>query len=348
MKVIISGGGTAGHVNAGIAIAEEIKSKYPKSKILFVGTKRGIESTIVPKEGFNIKYINSRGIKKESFIKIIKSLFLIPISILQSFFIILKFNPNVVIGVGGFSSGPFLLASYFMFKRIFILEQNSVMGFTNSLLKYISTKVFTAFPIEGKNFICVGNPVRKRLNISENKMNKNKFCLFIFGGSQGSRAINEGVISQLEELNKLNIKIIHQTGKLDFERVKREYEKYSNKDYIVKDYIYDIENVYKEADLIVSRSGASSVFEIIEVSVPSILIPLPSAADNHQFYNAKYLVDRSASVLLEQREILNLANKIKYYLENKEALNKMKLELKKLKQVKSPQSIILSEIERYF
>lgn len=359
-RILVTGGGTAGHVNAGISIIEMFKNKFPQGNVLFVGTKRGIESTLITRAGFPIKYINSRGLNRERFHILLLSIFLIPVSIIQSLFIVMFFRPQAVIGVGGFCSGPVLLASWLLGRPVFILEQNTVMGVTNRLNARFAKKVFTAFPLskykDPKVIVC-GNPIRSTISASKKSLAKQKgdfsdtkFNIFIFGGSQGSMAINKCITDSITLLNKIKgISVYHQTGKLDYERVRQEY-KTAIFEHEVFAYTHDMASIYNKADIVISRSGASTVFELISAKLPSILIPLPTAADNHQYFNAKYLKDVGACDLLEQKEFTpeNLDKKIMYYMGNKDVLVHMINNLEELSvKGKRPEEIIIEAVLEY-
>jgi UDP-N-acetylglucosamine--N-acetylmuramyl-(pentapeptide) pyrophosphoryl-undecaprenol N-acetylglucosamine transferase len=287
------------------------------------------------------------------------AIFLIPVSIIQSFFIVLKFRPSAVIGVGGFCSGPVLFASWMLRKPIFILEQNTVMGITNRIGSRFAKKVFTAFPLskyKSQKVIVCGNPVRSSISSSKKslaKLNKNStdpyFNIFIFGGSQGSMAINKCITDAIPLLNKLKgISVNHQTGKVDYERVRQEYKR-ATFDHEVFDYSHDMPALYDQADIVISRAGASTIFELISAKLPSVLIPLPTAADNHQYFNAKFLKNYGACEMLEQKEFTpeNLNKKLIFYIKNKEVLVEM---IKKLKELsvksKRPEEIIIEAVEK--
>jgi UDP-N-acetylglucosamine--N-acetylmuramyl-(pentapeptide) pyrophosphoryl-undecaprenol N-acetylglucosamine transferase len=348
-KIIVAGGGTSGHVNAGISIVEEFKKEFKAVDILFIGTKRGKESKIIPKKNYKISYINSRGLKRENIFIFIYALFLIPVSIIQSLIKLLKFRPQLVFGVGGFSAGPVCLAARILKIPVYILEQNIVLGLTNKLISKFASATFTAFPMENKNFIFTGNPVRDEIKKVNYKTSLDKFKIFIFGGSLGARAINNTIIKAIPLLNKIkDIEIVHQTGSLDYEKVKNAYKKAKFK-HKVYDYTYDIYKEYKDLDLLICRSGASSVFEIIASCVPSILIPLPTAADNHQYYNAKFLHDIGASDILKQEFLTKdvLLSKITYYMNNKIKLYDMVDKLKLLRSKEKAQTKIVKYIKRH-
>ncbi|MEI6092449.1 MAG: undecaprenyldiphospho-muramoylpentapeptide beta-N-acetylglucosaminyltransferase [bacterium] len=358
MKIIVAGGGTAGHVNAGITILDEIKKKYPKTKTLFIGTKRGLEKDLVPKAGYDVKFIRARGLNRESFFVLFYSLCLIPFSIIHSLFIILKFKPDAVIGVGGFASGPFVLAGSLLRKPIFLLEQNAVMGFTNRMLIRFAKKIFVAFPLanikksDAHKAVITGNPIRSSISPSsrykETKLKKDTLNIFVFGGSQGARAINNCIAAAIPALNKLkSIKIIHQTGKPDHQKMIEAY-KDAKFEYEVHDYIYGINKIYDQTDLVIARSGASTIFELIAARVPSILIPLPTAADNHQYYNALFLSEKGGTELIEQKKVRVelLLERISYYQGHMNELDNMSNKLKQIEfSKKRPEQIIIETIE---
>ncbi|MBN1114740.1 MAG: undecaprenyldiphospho-muramoylpentapeptide beta-N-acetylglucosaminyltransferase [Oligoflexia bacterium] len=352
-KIVIAGGGTAGHVNAGIAILDEYKKSYPDGESLFIGTKRGLEKKLIPRAGYNIKFINARGLKREKVLILIYSLVLIPFSVLQSLVILSRFKPRAVIGVGGFASGPVLLAAILLGKKIFILEQNTVMGFTNRFFVKFAEKAFLAFPLSKKigfmeqKLVVCGNPVRSSIKHVPVRQ-KDNFNIFIFGGSQGARAINYCVIKTLPLLNNLkNINVIHQTGRHDFEKVRHAYRDFIHPNEVIN-YILDIENVYKRADLIIARAGASTISELVITGIPSILIPLPTAADNHQYYNAKYLSDCNAAILVEQKDLTAklLFEKINTCINSRAEMDDMRKNLDKLsKKNSNAPAVILKTIE---
>ncbi len=336
MRIMIAGGGTAGHVNAGIAIMDEFKKQDPNVQLLFVGTRRGIEKDLIPKAGHKIEFINSRGLNRESVPVLLYSMFLIPISMLQSLTILLKFKPDAVIGVGGFASGPVVLSSALLKKQIFLVEQNAVMGFTNRILSRFAKLIFSAFPLktfkDQSKVLVYGNPVRESIKPSDKQSTNKTFTIFVFGGSQGARAINNCIIASIQGLNSIgDIKVYHQTGKYDLENVLTAYKE-AKFEYQVFDYTLDIHKIYDEADIIVSRSGASTVFELINADLPSILIPLPTAADNHQYFNAKFLCDAGGAVMLEQKDLgpQKLVNRLKEFKDKPSLLDEMRKKIRKM------------------
>jgi len=355
-KLLVVGGGTAGHVNSGLAIIEYFKNKEKDLEVLYIGTRRGIESKLVESYNINIKYINIRGLKRENYFIFIYSIILIPIALVQSLIILLSFKPSFVIGVGGFVSGPVVLIASLLRIKTYILEQNSVMGFTNTLLLRFVNNIFISFPLAKEpmhkyynKILYTGNPIRESIN-NITKIKSKKFNLFIFGGSQGARSINFAIANILDKLSQINnLKIYHQTGALDFKRIKQEYEK-RNLDYELFPYILDIDKIYEVSSLIVSRAGASSISEIISANIPSILIPLPTASDNHQYYNAKYLHDFDACILIEQVNLNTnlLIDQINELVLNQEKITNIKNNLKKLKLKEAkkglPQELIYNKV----
>ena len=333
IKLIVAGGGTAGHINAGLSIMEEFEKKH-SATCLFVGTKRGMESKLLPRSNRKIAYISSRGLSRQSLPIFIYSLLLLPVSLIQSLIIVSRFKPDAVIGVGGYSSGPVILASWLFRVPIFLLEQNAILGLSNRLLIGFAKKLFSAFPIKNKKYetkiVKLGNPIRS--DIKKSKGSLKPFTIFIFGGSQGARAINQAVAACIPMLNKLkDIKIIHQAGRLDVASVKKAY-KDADFEYEVHEYIYDIASVYQQTDLVISRAGASTIFELLSARLPSILIPLPTAADDHQRHNAMFLSDNDCCELLEQKKLSpeKLYERISYYTSDTSRLSSMKKALEKL------------------
>ncbi len=325
--LIVTGGGTGGHVAAGIAVAEEWQKQQPQnSGVLFVGSKGGIEEKMVPKAGYPLLLLKIGSLNRVGILKQLQTIIQLPFAFLHSFLILLKYRPKAVIGVGGYASGPFLLVASLISApfgcKISILEQNSVPGFTNRILGKFVKIIFITFPdIEnifstGKT-ILTGNPVRSQLKPLEPAAH-NPFCVFIFGGSQGARGINNLVIEALEHLKDYRDKIhfIHQTGSGDFDKVKAAYKDGGFNAFVEK-FIIDMKPCYEKASVIICRSGSSTLSEIATVKRAAVLIPFPYAANDHQKKNAKYFADTNAAILLDEKttsglllstQILNLFN----------------------------------------
>ena len=311
-KVIISGGGTGGHIYPAIAIASAFKEIDPQIDVLFVGAEGKMEMEKVPKAGFNIIGLPVVGINRAHLWKN----FLFPIKLIQSlykaFAILKSFKPDVVIGVGGYASGPTLIGAWFRKIPFFIQEQNSFAGITNKVLGPKARHIFVAYPGMSKFFpsekiTLTGNPVRKDLiDLSGKKEKASVFfslkenipTILIIGGSQGARSINLAILDGLAQFEKAGIQLIWQTG-IHFENeAKNALSKFPNLSCFVSAFIYEMDFAYAMADLVVSRAGALSVSEICLSGKPSLLVPFPNAAEDHQTKNAKSLVMENAAILI--------------------------------------------------
>lgn len=308
--LIIAGGGTGGHVLAGIALAQEWKKIHGiDSRVQFVGAVGGLEERLVPQNGFALDVLNIGALNRVSKLRRLKTLYQLPFSIMKSIYLFLKHRPNAVIGVGGYASGPMVLVSA-LFGKLFgtktaILEQNSVAGFTNRVLSKFVDRVFLALPIENTPFSqskikVTGNPIRNQLS-PQAAPGFNPFTLFIFGGSQGAIGINTLIIEALPFLKQHKIKFIHQTGVNDYERVKKAYDDHGIHARVEK-FIDQMPDCYRESSLIVCRAGSSTLAELAAVGRPAIFVPLPTAADNHQEINARIFTSHGAGWLLNQNE----------------------------------------------
>jgi len=309
-RLIVAGGGTGGHVLAGVAIADCWK-KAVSADAIFIGAVGGIEEKLVPRSGYQLHLLSLGSLKGVGLGKQFKTLLKIPFALLISFSLLIRYRPTAVIGVGGYASGPFVLAArligWLWQTRVAILEQNAVPGFTNRLLARFVDKIFSAFPgleksLPGNKVILTGNPVRaemKRLGPSSRK----PFTVFIFGGSQGAVGINTLVLEALPLLKDYHhlLKFIHQTGEKDYQRVFEGYEE--NKiEARVEKFIYEMAQAYEEASIVICRAGSSTLAEIAAVGRASVLIPFPQAADNHQEKNAQIFQDKKAARMLRQSE----------------------------------------------
>ncbi len=313
-RLLVAGGGTGGHLFPGVAVAEELRRLDPESEVLFVGTKRGIESRVLPDLGWQLELIDVSGIKTVGFAGAIRGALRVPGALMQSRQIIRAFKPDLVLGVGGYASGPVVLAAKLMRVRTAILEQNSIPGMTNRILGKVAKRVFLSFAhtqrfFKSRKSELVGNPIRRQIlealggesEASSGADKRDSLRLFVFGGSQGAVAVNAMCCAAAEKLREQNIvfDIVHQTGKADLEATRERYEKGG----VAADcraFIEDMASEYKAADLIVSRAGATTIAELGIVGLPAILIPYPFAANNHQELNAQEMVDSGAAVLLRQ------------------------------------------------
>jgi UDP-N-acetylglucosamine--N-acetylmuramyl-(pentapeptide) pyrophosphoryl-undecaprenol N-acetylglucosamine transferase len=310
-KVIISAGGTGGHIYPAIAVAESLKKHNPSLQILFVGAEGKMEMEKVPKAGFEIIGLPIAGINRSHIWKNINFPFKLISSLLKASAIIRNFKPDTVIGFGGYASGPILILSRLMNIPYFIQEQNSFAGITNKFLAKKAEKIFVAYPNMAKFFpqekiIWTGNPVRKDLISNKNTkkqglghfdLEEDKLTILIIGGSQGARTINQSIASGLKNIPKDTIQLIWQTGN-SFEQDAKEFLKETEIKAYCSAFIYEMDKAYAAADLIVSRAGALSVSEICLAAKPSILVPFPNAAEDHQTENAKVLVQEGAAILV--------------------------------------------------
>jgi len=331
-RLVIAGGGTGGHLFPGIAIAEALLEIEPDAEVLFVGTERGIEHTAVPKAGYRLELIEVGGLKRVSGIQRIKTLGNIPLAILASRGILKRFGATAVIGVGGYASGPVVLAARGMGIPTAICEQNSVPGLTNKVLGRLVRKVYATFESSRRffpddRFVLAGNPVRKSFRNAATaaaEVASEPGLIFTFGGSQGARPLNQTVPGALGLLKARGraIKAIHQAGKSDGADVEAAYTK-AGVDAEVTPFIDDMATTYRRADVVICRAGATSCAEVAALGVPAILVPFPQAADDHQTTNARDLSDRGAAILLPQSEMTEerLADEIDALLEDRDRRN---------------------------
>ncbi|MBT4747025.1 MAG: undecaprenyldiphospho-muramoylpentapeptide beta-N-acetylglucosaminyltransferase [Candidatus Thioglobus sp.] len=293
-KILIMAGGTGGHIFPALAIANELK-KYP-CHIEWLGSKKGMENEIVPKNNLPLHTVNAVGLRGKNIISLIKAPFQLALATVQVVSVFIKTKPDVVLGMGGFASGIGGVIAWIFRVPLFIHEQNAIPGTTNKLLSKIATQTFQAFDNAFDSHtgaITVCNPVA--FKVKKSSANNKKLNLLIVGGSLGSKPINN-VVTNLGS----NINIWHQTGKLHFDSVQSQYKKKSVK---VTAFIDDMSNAYAWADVVLCRAGAMTVSELMLSATPSILIPLSYAIDNHQFYNAKILADQNAGILIEQKNL---------------------------------------------
>lgn len=316
-KLLISGGGTGGHIFPAIAIANGIKARLKDVDILFVGAKGRMEMEKVPQAGFPIEGLWISGIQRSLTLKNLMFPFKLLDSLIKARRIVRLFQPDAVVGTGGYASGPLLKAAANAGYPTLILEQNSYPGITNRWLGKVVDVVCTAYDGMEKYFpaekmVVTGSPIRKNIceiNTSSAEARKffglveNRKTLLIIGGSQGAQRINEAVAQHVEQLLATGMQIIWQTGKLSLEMAEKSLlnSKFRNR-VVVKDFIYEMDKAYATADVVVSRAGAIAIAEIIQVNKPAVFIPLPSAAEDHQTRNAKALVAKEAALLLEEKD----------------------------------------------
>ncbi|HET6372616.1 MAG TPA: undecaprenyldiphospho-muramoylpentapeptide beta-N-acetylglucosaminyltransferase [Candidatus Polarisedimenticolia bacterium] len=310
--VLVAGGGTGGHIFPGVAIARELMERLPGCEVLFVGTERGLETKIVPAAGFRLLTIRSAGITGKRVWAKVKGLALIPLSFWQSLGVIGRTRPRLVIGVGGYSSGPVLAAAILRRVPTLIHESNYVPGATNRWLAPYVSEVAVTFEesigqLSGRGIV-TGNPVRREFaHVTPRPGGAVRKNLLVFGGSQGARAINRAVCDALPALAALKgrLFVTHQTGEADLGMVAAAYKEagFAEGDAEVRPFIGGIWEAFANADLIVSRSGATTVAELTAAGRPAILVPFAAAAHDHQTFNARKLSAGGAALLIPEREL---------------------------------------------
>lgn len=315
MKVIISGGGTGGHIYPAVAIANELKAQQPDAEILFVGALGKMEMEKVPKEGYKIVGLPIAGFNRSNLLSNISFPFKLLKSLFKAYSLVKSFKPDVAVGVGGFASGPTLKMANFLGVKTLIQEQNSYAGVTNKILSKKAQKVCVAYPdmdqfFEKDKVIFTGNPVRNDMLLSGIMKNdaKRHFgldsakpTLLVIGGSLGALSINKAVQAGLNVLLSNGIQVIWQTGKGYIEEAKKAVS--ALKGIYVSDFIYEMDKAYAAADVVVSRAGALSVSELALVGKASILVPFPYAAEDHQTKNAESLSKKDAAILLPDNQV---------------------------------------------
>jgi UDP-N-acetylglucosamine--N-acetylmuramyl-(pentapeptide) pyrophosphoryl-undecaprenol N-acetylglucosamine transferase len=354
MKIIIAGGGTGGHLYPGIAVAEEFLRRDPSNSVLFVGAEHGIEARVIPKEGYRIRLLKTEGLVGRSFLKKIKASCLFVLSIFQAMKIISSERPEVVIGVGGYASAGMVLAARIKGIKTMIMEQNSVPGFTNRTLGRFADAIAVTYQ-EGYSFFnrdktyLTGNPVRKSIlskDMSEGGTayaDKASFNVLVFGGSQGAGAINRAVTGTLHYLLDLrqNIRFIHQTGEADLKTTADAYRQLGFK-YITEPFIYRMSDAYAAADMVVCRSGATTLAEITMTGKAAVLVPYPYAASNHQEFNARKLEDMGAAIVITEKQLNGeiLAKTVRELYENTEKRAQMQKASKSLGRAGAAEKIV--------
>jgi UDP-N-acetylglucosamine--N-acetylmuramyl-(pentapeptide) pyrophosphoryl-undecaprenol N-acetylglucosamine transferase len=318
VRLLVAGGGTGGHLFPGIALADEVRRRGA-SEVLFVGTRRGIEIRAVPAAGYALETLEVTGLKRMGLLGTLRGLVRVPLALLRSYAILRRFRPDIVVGVGGYASGPMVLAAALTGYPTAIQEQNSVPGITNRILGYLVRSVFIAFDEAVRCFPArkverLGNPVRRAIvaalegAMTEGAMpappSDGKFRILVVGGSQGARAVSDLVIGAAPILSNQNVdfSLVHQTGSADFERIQARYRELGLQSRVqVQAFIDDMVSAYGAADLVIGRAGALTLAELAIVGKPAVLVPLPTAADDHQTKNAAHFAEVGAALVLDQR-----------------------------------------------
>ena len=339
-RFLFAGGGTGGHLYPAIAVADEIRRLKPESEILFVGTKSKIEGRVVPKLGYGFKSIWIKGFARKFNMENLLFPIKLLVSLVQSLFISFRFKPRVAIGSGGYVAGPAIWGASVLGAKVILMESNSYPGVTTRLLERYADEVNISFE-DSKKYLrrpdkikLTGNPVRSELGSSTKEESKksfgldeNKFTILVLGGSLGAASINEAVAGCVEELENKSLQIIWQTGKNYYHSYKN-----INLDSVkILDFIEDMNKAYSACDLLVARAGATTIAELTVLGIPSILIPSPHVAENHQYYNAKSLADNNAAVLIKDSDVKSLLkDKILEVVANKKLLNSLSENLKRI------------------
>ncbi len=360
MRILITGGGTGGHVYPAIAIADEFKKRFPDSEILFVGAQGKLEMEKVPAKGYKIIGLKIRGLNKKFSFDTVKSVFLYLGSVFKAKKILKNFKPDIIIGVGGYASAAVLFAAKKKYECIFLQEQNSYPGFTNRYFVKFAKKIFVAYEgmekyLPAEKISVTGNPVRNILERMPEKQEALEYfgfqpdmpVIFLTGGSLGARTLNESILRHLDLLLKSNVQLLWQTGKIYYEEM---LERTKNIDLqgkvVIKPFIDKMEYAYASADLIISRAGAITISELTLIGKPVIFVPSPNVAEDHQKKNALALAENNAALMVEDKEapekLLPLAVET---LRNPELMTNLGKNIKKFAKPTATQEIVKQIVE---
>ncbi|MEW6321254.1 MAG: undecaprenyldiphospho-muramoylpentapeptide beta-N-acetylglucosaminyltransferase [Acidobacteriota bacterium] len=315
MRVVIAGGGTGGHLYPGIALAREIRRRDPEAVVVFAGTARGLEARVVPREGFPLELLRVAGLKGQSRLALLRGLALLPLAAIDAWRVLSAHRPDVVVGVGGFASGPVLALAALRGRPTLLLEQNALPGLTNRLLARLVDAAAVTFEESLRFFprtgFVAGNPVRpeffdspRREANDESSSPRRAARVLIVGGSQGAHAINVAMVAAAERLAAAGVRceVVHQTGERDLGLVRDAYRR-AGIEARVEAFLFEIDREMTRADLVVARAGATTLAELAASRTPAVLVPLPTATDDHQRRNAEVLASRGAAVVLDERTL---------------------------------------------
>lgn len=349
LRVIIAGGGTGGHVFPALSVGCEMMKRG--AQVVFVGTKKGLESELVHKMGWQIEYIPAPKWKGEGVLKRISAMARIPVSVVMAIKKLFRFKPDVVIGVGGYASVPMLIAAAIKRLPTVLMEQNSIPGLANRILGRVAKRVCITFPSSGSYFnpgkvVFTGNPVREEIrDVSKNLPSfQDTFIVLCFGGSQGAKSINEAMFAGLRFLRNRShgMKIYHQIGySMDMEMARDIYER-EGFDARVFRFIDDIADCYSRAHMVICRAGATSISELMVAGRPTVLVPYPFAANNHQEENAKYVVEGGGAITVLNRDISGekIAEIISEFMSHPEKLKAMNEAMLKMAKPDAAEAIV--------
>lgn len=340
-KILIAAGGTGGHIFPGVAIASEFLSRDAGCSAMFVGTRRGLEERIIKSMGWPLYFVSQSGIKGKGVVGRLLAMCRLPLAMFEAMRILIHTSPSLFVSIGGYAAGPVAIMAWTMRIPVVLVEPNAIPGLTNRILGRFARKIFVSFDEAASRFkvektIKTGTPVRGEvLKARDGKVKNNSdFCVFVFGGSQGAKTLNRAMIDAAEILKNEagRIRVIHQVGGNEIIKdVKGAYVS-SGIDAQVYDFVDNIWECYSDADFVIARSGAGTVAELMALGIPSILVPYPFAADDHQRANAKSLVDSGGAKMLTDDECTgeNVASILKEMLDDPSELNVMKNKLKEM------------------
>ncbi|MDA3898157.1 MAG: undecaprenyldiphospho-muramoylpentapeptide beta-N-acetylglucosaminyltransferase [Desulfobacteraceae bacterium] len=346
LRILIAGGGTGGHLFPGIAIAEVFMKRQPATRVLFVTSGKKIEETVLAKTLFEKKLISVQGIKGKGLMAKLASLCRLPKGMIDALRLLIGFKPHVVIGMGAYSAGPVIAGAWMLRIHRVIHEQNSIPGLTNRLLSGLVEKIYVSFPNTGfKQTVShkidfTGNPVRNEIvQAIENEQNGQNvqadetdvYNILVLGGSQGAHSINMAVLDSIMYLqNPAKFRFVHQTGTMDADEVTKVYQQLKV-EAVVAPFFNNMADCYKKADLVICRSGATTVAELTVTGKAAIFIPFPYATDDHQVVNARALVEDGAAEMILEKNLTGqkLAGKMTFYAEKPEVKKRMESKIRK-------------------
>ncbi|EUJ32078.1 undecaprenyldiphospho-muramoylpentapeptide beta-N- acetylglucosaminyltransferase [Listeria floridensis FSL S10-1187] len=345
MKIVLTGGGTGGHVYPALAFMRECKKEYPDAEFLYIGTGKGLEADIVPRAGLEFEAVDVTGFKRSLSLENVKTIARFLKGVTRSKKILRDFKPDCVIGTGGYVCGPVVYAAHKLKIPTIIHEQNSVAGLTNKFLSRYVDKVAICFEEVSESFpsekiVFTGNPrasevvgIKSENALAEYHLDDSKKTVLAFGGSRGARAINEAIWKILPEWNKKDYQLLYVTGDVHYEKIKDELESlHLNQTISVVPFIYNMPEVLNEVDLVISRAGATTLSELTSLGLPSILIPSPYVTANHQENNARSLERNGASIVITEKELgeTDLMQKVDGIMSDEMALNEMAFHAKEI------------------
>ena len=351
MRIVVTGGGTGGHLFPGIALATGMQERIPGCRVLFIGTSRHLDRQNLARYDFALETIHCLGLKGMGLLHRLRSLAQLPLAVMEAARLLRRFRPQLVFGVGGYVTGPVLLAAKLLRVPVCIHEQNSVPGLANRLAARLADRIFLSIPcaggFPGRKTVLAGNPVRREIRAAaaaKAAPEGQAVQILILGGSQGAHRVNQLVTEAARQVSEAlggRVRFIHQTGRADLEQVRARYFELGLKAE-VQDFFADMAGVYGRADLAVSRAGATTLAELAVMGLPAILLPYPFAADNHQQGNGAYYVQGGAARMFLEQELdgEKLAREIVHLVQNPEVLRQMSGRMRNLARPDAAERII--------